>query len=91
MIYSIYPTLYFVDLMRIPITYLMTGRDKHVVLWSIHDHIATLATEAGPDAKQGSNVGGSGEKTAESPSVGPRGIYRGHKDTVEDVQFCPSR
>ncbi|CAL5211674.1 unnamed protein product [Lathyrus oleraceus] len=66
------------------------GRDKHVVLWSIHDHIATLATEAGPDVKQGSNVGGSGEKTAESPSVGPRGIYRGHKDTVEDVQFCPS-
>ncbi|XP_058774193.1 WD-40 repeat-containing protein MSI4-like [Vicia villosa] len=66
------------------------GRDKHVVLWSIHDHIASLATEAGPDAKQGSNVGGSGEKTAESPSVGPRGIYRGHKDTVEDVQFCPT-
>jgi histone-binding protein RBBP4 len=69
----------------------MTGRDKYVVLWSIQDHIATLATEVDPDDKQSTNVGGSSEKVAKSPSVGPRGIYWGHKDTVEDVQFCPSR
>lgn len=62
------------------------GRDKLVVLWSIHDHIATLATEAGANVKQDSNS----EKATESSSIGPRGIYRGHKDTVEDVQFCPS-
>ncbi|KAK4778431.1 hypothetical protein SAY86_005959 [Trapa natans] len=24
------------------------------------------------------------------PSIGPRGIYVGHEDTVEDVAFCPS-
>lgn len=66
------------------------GRDKLVVLWSIHDHIATLATEEGPDVNEGSNVGGNSEKAAQSPSVGARGVYRGHKDTVEDVQFCPS-
>ncbi|KAK2425191.1 WD-40 repeat-containing protein MSI4 [Trifolium repens] len=66
------------------------GRDKYVVLWSIQDHIATLAAAVDPDDKQSTNLGGSSEKAANSPSVGPRGIYRGHKDTVEDVQFCPS-
>ncbi|XP_061371103.1 WD-40 repeat-containing protein MSI4-like [Gastrolobium bilobum] len=66
------------------------GKDKCVVLWSVHDHIATLAAEAGSNAKQGSEVGGSSKKAAESPSIGPRGIYKGHADTVEDVQFCPS-
>jgi histone-binding protein RBBP4 len=69
----------------------MTGRDKYVVLWSIQDHIATLAAEVDSDDKQSTNVGGSSEKVAKRPFVGPRGIYRGHKDTVEDVQFCPSR
>ncbi|KAK2368789.1 WD-40 repeat-containing protein MSI4 [Trifolium repens] len=66
------------------------GRDQYVVLWCIQDHIATLAAEVDPDDKQSTNVGGSSEKAAKSPSVGPRGIYRGHNDTVEDVQFCPS-
>ncbi|KAK2382958.1 WD-40 repeat-containing protein MSI4 [Trifolium repens] len=66
------------------------GRDKYVVLWSIQDHIATLAAEVDSDDKQSTNVGGSSEKVAKRPFVGPRGIYRGHKDTVEDVQFCPS-
>lgn len=69
----------------------MTGKDKCVILWSIHDHVATLAAEAGTNAKQGSKIGGNGEKATDSPSIGPRGIYKGHKDTVEDVQFCPSR
>ncbi|KAI3898064.1 hypothetical protein MKW92_002361 [Papaver armeniacum] len=30
------------------------------------------------------------KKASESPCIGPRGIYQGHDDTVEDVQFCPS-
>ncbi|KAK7271966.1 hypothetical protein RJT34_28275 [Clitoria ternatea] len=66
------------------------GKDKCVVLWSIHDHIATLSSEAGSNAKQGSKVVSDSEKATESPSIGPRGIYQGHADTVEDVQFCPS-
>ena len=66
------------------------GKDTCVVLWSIHDHIGILATEAQTDVKQGSNVGVNSENIAESPSVGARGIYQGHTDTVEDVQFCPS-
>ena len=69
----------------------MAGKDKSVVLWSIHDHIATLAAEAGSNVKQGSKAAGNSEKATESPSIGPRGIYQGHEDTVEDVQFCPSR
>lgn len=69
----------------------MTGKDKCVVLWSVHDHISTLATEAGSNNKQGSKVGVNNEKATGSPSIGPRGIYQGHGDTVEDVQFCPSR
>ncbi|KAK7273577.1 hypothetical protein RIF29_14633 [Crotalaria pallida] len=62
------------------------GRDKFVVLWSIQDHISTLAG-GGSNAKQGSRAS---EKGEESRSIGPRGIYKGHEDTVEDVQFCPS-
>ncbi|KAF7843480.1 WD-40 repeat-containing protein MSI4-like [Senna tora] len=68
----------------------MTGKDKCVILWSIHDQVATLAAEASPNAKPSSKVGGNSEKAAESPSIGPRGIYKGHVDTVEDVQFCPT-
>ncbi|KAK6911888.1 Histone-binding protein RBBP4, N-terminal [Dillenia turbinata] len=73
------------------------GKDKTVVLWSIQDHISTLAADAGSSKSPGS--GGSGIKTPsrggndkpiDSPSVGPRGIYLGHDDTVEDVQFCPT-
>ncbi|KAF3637724.1 hypothetical protein FXO37_24746 [Capsicum annuum] len=29
--------------------------------------------------------------SAEGPTVQARGIFQGHDDTVEDVQFCPSR
>jgi len=54
-----------------------------VVLWSIEDHITAAAT----DPKSGGSI----NKTADSPTVGPRGIYSGHEDTVEDVAFCPSR
>lgn len=78
----------------------MTGKDKSVVLWSIHDHISTLAADQGPTKSPGSGgskskhtskVGGANDKASDGPSIGPRGIYQGHEDTVEDVQFCPSR
>ncbi|KAK7293271.1 hypothetical protein RJT34_16134 [Clitoria ternatea] len=65
----------------------MTRKEKCVVLWSIHDHIATLSPEAGSNAKQGSKVV-SDEKATTSPSIGPRGVYQGHVDTIEDEQFC---
>ncbi|XP_059641600.1 WD-40 repeat-containing protein MSI4-like [Cornus florida] len=75
------------------------GKDKSVVLWSIQDHISTLATDAGSTKSPGSGganikptskTGGGNDKLADSPTIGPRGIYQGHEDTVEDVQFCPS-
>ncbi|WOH11269.1 hypothetical protein DCAR_0830750 [Daucus carota subsp. sativus] len=53
------------------------GKDKNVILWSLQDHIAAAS-------------GGSIIKAAENPSIAPRGIFKGHEDTVEDVQFCPS-
>ncbi|KAG7530311.1 WD40 repeat [Arabidopsis thaliana x Arabidopsis arenosa] len=65
------------------------GKDKSVVLWSIQDHI----TMAGTDSKTpGSSLKQTGEDSNKTgcPSVGPRGVYHGHEDTVEDVAFCPS-
>ena len=62
------------------------GKDKSVVLWSIHDHISTLATQPGI-----TKSGGSDYKPAESLVIQARGVFHGHEDTVEDVQFCPSR
>lgn len=78
----------------------MAGRDKLVVLWSIQDHISSLAADPGPAKSPGSGgsglkntskVGGSNDKPIDSPTIGPRGTYQGHENTVEDVQFCPSR
>ncbi|CAM8954305.1 unnamed protein product [Rhodiola kirilowii] len=75
------------------------GKDKSVVLWSIHDHISSLSTDAGSakssksggsGSKSTSKVAMGGDKLVESPSIGARGIFLGHEDTVEDVQFCPS-
>ncbi|XP_004488042.1 WD-40 repeat-containing protein MSI4 [Cicer arietinum] len=69
------------------------GKDRTVVLWSIEDHVTSAATDSksgGSIIKQNSKSGEGGEKTVDSPSVGPRGIYSGHEDTVEDVAFCPS-
>ncbi|KAF9600977.1 hypothetical protein IFM89_014962 [Coptis chinensis] len=67
------------------------GKDKSVVLWSIHDHISASATDSGSAKSPGSGTSKSGgDKAGDSLSVGPRGIYQGHDDTVEDVQFCPS-
>lgn len=79
---------------------LCAGKDKSVILWSIHDHISSLASDpgsarspgsGGSNAKNASKAGGSNNKPTDSCSVEPRGIYQGHGDTVEDVQFCPSR
>lgn len=65
----------------------MAGKDKLVVLWSIHDHISTLAAELGSAKSPGSG----GAKPLDTPSIQARGTFQGHEDTVEDVQFCPSR
>uniref|UniRef100_A0A6N2N5E1 Histone-binding protein RBBP4-like N-terminal domain-containing protein n=1 Tax=Salix viminalis TaxID=40686 RepID=A0A6N2N5E1_SALVM len=75
------------------------GKDKSVVLWSIQDHISTLAAGPGLSKSPGSGgftnksaskaIGGNDKRT-KSPSIGPRDVYQGHADTVEDVQFCPS-
>ncbi|XP_018472290.1 WD-40 repeat-containing protein MSI5-like isoform X2 [Raphanus sativus] len=65
------------------------GKDKLVILWSIEDQI----TAAGTDSKShGSSIKQSGEDSSKTGgrSVGPRGVYHGHEDTVEDVAFCPS-
>ncbi|XP_074569200.1 uncharacterized protein LOC141825714 [Curcuma longa] len=70
------------------------GKDKSVVLWSIQDHISSLAESSKspalstPSGKPSTKSGN--EKNSESPTVEPRGVYQGHDDTVEDVQFCPS-
>ncbi|KAF7142539.1 hypothetical protein RHSIM_Rhsim05G0020600 [Rhododendron simsii] len=60
------------------------GRDKSVVLWSIQDHVSTLTTDAA------TKPAGSVIKSTDNSSIGPRGVFQGHEDTVEDVQFCPS-
>ncbi|XP_022844464.1 WD-40 repeat-containing protein MSI4-like isoform X1 [Olea europaea var. sylvestris] len=54
------------------------GKDKLVVLWSIHDHISSLALNCGP------------MRSTDNRTVRARGIFQGHRETVEDVQFCPS-
>ncbi|XP_047327740.1 WD-40 repeat-containing protein MSI4-like [Impatiens glandulifera] len=72
------------------------GKDKLVVLWSIQDHISTLASEASSSKSLGSAGASSksnskaAERSVDGPNLGPRGTYQGHDDTVEDVQFCPS-
>ncbi|KAL5582103.1 hypothetical protein UlMin_014545 [Ulmus minor] len=75
------------------------GKDKSVVLWSIQDQISTLASESTPAKSPGSGGtntnmaskgAGNNYKLIDSPSIGPRGIYYGHEDTVEDVQFFPT-
>lgn len=69
---------------------LLLGKDKSVVLWSIQDHITTVGT----DSKSSGSIikqTGEGSDKNESPSVGPRGVYHGHDDTVEDVAFSPTR
>ncbi|GLT79078.1 hypothetical protein SLA2020_505850 [Shorea laevis] len=72
------------------------GKDRSVVLWSIQDHITTTVTDPSKSPGAGGSIikqnkpGEGNDKAAESPTVGPRGIFCGHEDTVEDVAFCPS-
>ncbi|KAJ8750982.1 hypothetical protein K2173_016163 [Erythroxylum novogranatense] len=70
------------------------GKDKSVVLWSIQDHITSSATDiSGAKGSSGSIIkktGDGNDKNADGPSIGPRSVYHGHEDTVEDVTFCPS-
>ncbi|CAL5327876.1 unnamed protein product [Camellia sinensis] len=76
------------------------GKDKLVVLWGIQDHISSLASDpvsakspgsGGASTKNAAKAGGGTDKPVDSPTIGPRGTYQGHGETVEDVQFCPSR
>ncbi|KAK2645378.1 hypothetical protein Ddye_020573 [Dipteronia dyeriana] len=70
------------------------GKDKSVVLWSIQDHIASSTTDPSKSAGSGGSIikqnPEGNDKTSDGPTVGPRGIYYGHEDTVEDVAFCPT-
>lgn len=69
----------------------VTGKDKSVILWSIHDHISSLAADQGAHKSPGSKGNLSNGKPGEGTTVEARGIFQGHEDTVEDVQFNPSR
>ncbi|XP_073295856.1 WD-40 repeat-containing protein MSI4-like [Primulina huaijiensis] len=66
------------------------GKDKSVVLWSIHDHISSLAADQGAQKSPGSKGSAVNGKASDGSIVQPRGIFLGHEDTVEDVQFNPS-
>ncbi|OMO91653.1 hypothetical protein COLO4_18197 [Corchorus olitorius] len=66
------------------------GKDKSVVLWSIQDHITATASDPTKSPVSGGSIIKQNDKAADGPSVGPRGIFLGHEDTVEDVAFCPS-
>ena len=56
------------------------GSDHLVVLWDLADYQSTLFQSKGKSATKWTN-----KKTLK-----PRGVYRGHKDTVEDVSFHPT-
>ncbi|KAG6388541.1 hypothetical protein SASPL_149969 [Salvia splendens] len=66
------------------------GKDKSVVLWSIHDHISSLAADQSAHKSTGSKGNLSNGKAGDGTAVEARGIFQGHGDTVEDVQFNPS-
>lgn len=69
----------------------MVGKDMSVVLWSIHDHVSSLAADQGAQRSPGSKGNTANGKSAEGTTVEARGVFQGHNDTVEDVQFNPSR
>ncbi|GKC38536.1 WD40 repeat-containing protein MSI4-like protein [Tanacetum coccineum] len=62
--------------------------DKSVVLWSIHDHISTLATDSENGGKRPKS--GTDDKPTECPKIQARGIFKGHDDTVEDIEKAHS-
>ncbi|KAL0702888.1 hypothetical protein Bca4012_059010 [Brassica carinata] len=61
-----------------------------VVLRSIQDHVTTVGTYSNSSGSIIKQTGEVGDKS-ESLSVGPRGVYHGHDDTIEDVAFSPTR
>ncbi|AQK51841.1 hypothetical protein ZEAMMB73_Zm00001d050047, partial [Zea mays] len=66
------------------------GKDKSVVLWSIQDHISALGDSLSSPRASGSKQSVKTTNEKENPKVDPRGIFHGHDNTVEDVEFCPS-
>jgi hypothetical protein len=76
-----------------------TGKDKLVLQWSIEDHITGIQepypSRAGTPTAGGGRgswtTGGGGSDLSDASSIAPRGVFKGHSDTVEDVQFRPSR
>ncbi|PHU02929.1 hypothetical protein BC332_28180 [Capsicum chinense] len=66
------------------------GKNKSVVLWSSHDQVSTLTTDQG-DAKSLGSGTSNPKPSIEGPTVQATGIFQGHDDTVQDVQFCPPR
>lgn len=68
-----------------------------MVLWSIQDHISSLSDASATKSPGSASSSGrqpiknGGDKNSDGPKVGPRGVFQGHQDTVEDVQFSPSR
>jgi len=71
---------------------LSAGRDQCVVLWSIEDHITSMQTpRSGTPSGGGSKQSGTAGCIADATHLYPRGIFKGHTNTVEDVQFRPSR
>lgn len=75
----------------------VAGKDKSVVLWSIQDHISSLSDASATKSPGSASSSGrqpiknGDDKNSDGPKVGPRGVFQGHQDTVEDVQFSPSR
>ncbi|KAL0463828.1 UNVERIFIED_CONTAM: WD-40 repeat-containing protein MSI4 [Sesamum latifolium] len=53
------------------------GKDKSVVLWSIHDHISSLAADQGAQKSPGSKGGAVNGKPADGSTVQARGFSRG--------------
>lgn len=67
-----------------PILLLMnSGQDAKVILWSVDDKITSIVEP--PNYRVGPRLGYSNYE----PRVTPRGIFRGHTNTVEDVEFNP--
>ncbi|PIN04788.1 hypothetical protein CDL12_22670 [Handroanthus impetiginosus] len=66
------------------------GKDKSVVLWSIRDHISSLAADQGAQQSPGLKGVAVGNRPPYGSTVQPRGIFQGHNYTIEDVQFNPS-
>lgn len=71
------------------------GKDKRVILWSIDDFTTSAKdpSSSKPVTPTGGKQKGSGASQSSLPDstrVAPRGIFKGHSETVEDVQFHPS-